>query len=280
VVSISRGWTAESLRVAIYEKLDRLLLGWMTGIICVSQAQSLRVRDCGVRAEKVTVIRNAVRVSRFDDATETSRSRSRAALLKHFCQKPDLLVGSAGRLSPEKGHQLLVEAVPFVLERFPSVGFVIAGDGPLESALRGQIASRGLVDRVVLLGFRDDFDKVLPALDVMVLPSYTEGLPNVVLEAMAAGVPVVASAVGGTPELVQEGQTGLLCPPGDVQTLVKKLVSVLSSKETRDKLANAGRRLVNEEFSFEDQAQKYLAFFSVLANSPWKATYQSASCEE
>ena len=119
-----------------------------------------------------------------------------------------------GRLSPEKGFDLLVEAAALVVREHPRVGFLLCGDGPERPALARRIAEHGLEGKFVLAGFRTDLERLLPAWDLAVLSSHTEGLPVAVLEALAAGVPVVATAVGGTPEVVEDGVSGYLVPPG------------------------------------------------------------------
>jgi glycosyltransferase involved in cell wall biosynthesis len=141
---------------------------------------------------------------------------------------------------------------------------VVFGDGPLREALARQIEAAGLVGRFVLAGFRDDLDGYIPWLDVMAIPSYTEGLPNVALEACAAGLPVVATAVGGTPEVIEDGENGYLVPPGDARALAGCLLAVLESDDRGREMGECGRRRVLEEFTFEAQAQQYRRLFAAM----------------
>jgi glycosyltransferase involved in cell wall biosynthesis len=131
-------------------------------------------------------------------------------LLRYFRQPRTFIVGAAGRLSPEKGFEVLVQAAEHVLRDNPTAGFVLFGEGPERTSLQQRINAAGLGQNFILASFRADLDRFLPHFDLLVLPSYTEGLPNVVLEGFAAGVPVVATAVGGTPEVVEEGVSGYL----------------------------------------------------------------------
>ena len=131
---------------------------------------------------------------------------------RYFRGKRERIVGAAGRLSPEKGFDVLIEAAARVIDLDPTVGFVLFGDGPCKPALMEQIGSLGLTGSVVLAGFRNDLDRFIPQLDLFVLPSYTEGLPNVVLEACAAGVPVVATAVGVAACQMPPRPLPLACP--------------------------------------------------------------------
>ncbi len=245
IVSVSHGWTAESLRVRLFEALDRRLLRRMDAVVCVSEGQARKVRLAGVPDAKVKVIRDAVRADRFVNVEPEYRCRLEAMFPRPGVPGalPSVIVGAAGRLSPEKGFGVLVDAAAQVIagsgeptqflsapagsmqapgSRLPapgSIGFVLFGDGPLRGALESQIAARGLQGRFHLAGFASDLDKFYPHLDLLVLPSYTEGLPNVILEAFAAGVPVVATAVGGTPEAVQDGVNGYLVEPGNSTAL-------------------------------------------------------------
>jgi glycosyltransferase involved in cell wall biosynthesis len=257
-VAVSRGWTAESWKVRIYEVADRVNLRWMDRVVCVSEGQAVKVRRTGVPAERVVVIRNAIRAERFDAPDPAYRGR----LLGFFPNPPRRIVGAAGRLSPEKGFGVLVEAARRVLSEDAGAGVVLFGDGALRGALARQIDAAGLAGRFILAGFRDDLDRYIPWLDVLALPSYTEGLPNVVLEACAAGVPVVATAVGGTPEVIEDGENGYLTPPGDAKALAGCLLAVLHAEDGGRGMGECGRRRVREEFTFDAQAAQYRRVFA------------------
>ena len=260
VLSVSRGWTAETPRVRVYEALDRFCLRWMDRVVCVSEGQAAKVRRAGVPAGRVAVIRNAIRTERFESPDPADLERLRAL----FPEAPDRIVGAAGRLSPEKGFGVLVEAAARVFREDPGAGFVHFGDGRLREALEGRIEELGLRGRFVLAGFRSDVDRFLPHLDLVVLPSYTEGLPNVALEALAAGVAVVATAVGGTPEVVEDGLSGYLVPPGDPEALAGRILDALRLGPERRAMGLRGRDRVRAEFTFEAQAARYAGLFDEL----------------
>ncbi len=260
VVAISRGWTAESWRVRLYEALDRINLRWMDRVVCVSDGQAAKVRRAGIAQSRMVVIRNAIRADRFDAPDPVFRDR----LLALFPRVPVRVIGAAGRLSPEKGFAVLVEAARRVLREDTVAGLVVFGDGPLRPALQRQIAAAGLAGRLVLAGFRDDLDRYLPWLDVLAIPSHTEGLPNVALEACAAGVPVVATAVGGTPEVIEDGVNGYLVPPGDPEALSERMLAVLGSADCGRSMGERGRQRMVDEFTFEAQAKQYARLFAEL----------------
>jgi glycosyltransferase involved in cell wall biosynthesis len=262
IVSVSRGWTGESVRVRVYEVLDRLLLRRMDRVVCVSAGQAEKVHRAGVPSDKTVVIRNAIRADRFAGPQEEYRNR----LQRMFPTPPQRIVGAAGRLSPEKGFDVLVDAAAAVVRSDPSVGFVLFGEGALRGSLAGRIEATGLSDNFILAGFRSDLDRYLPNLDLIVVPSYSEGLPNIVLEAFAAGVPVVATAVGGTPEVVEDGISGYLVPPGDSPALADRIVWMLSDAASRKDMGLRGKERVFSHFTFASQAQQYSSLFAELTS--------------
>jgi glycosyltransferase involved in cell wall biosynthesis len=260
VIAVSRGWTGETFRVRLYDALDRRVLSSMNKVVCVSAAQAEKVRRADVAASKVVVIRNAIRLERFQRAARSDRSRLQAL----FPTRPRWIVGAAGRLSPEKGFAFLVDAAAEVLKDMPTTGFVLFGEGDLRESLEQQIAAQQLQGRFILAGFRADFDDYLPHMDLLVLPSLTEGLPNVALEALAAGVPVVATDVGGTGEVVEDGVDGYLVPPGDPGAIAGKISDLLANDWLRRWMGANGRERMWENFSFKAQAAEYRRLFAQL----------------
>lgn len=253
VIAMSHGWTAETWKVRVYEAFDRACLRRMDRVVCVSQGQAEKVRRCGVPGDRVTVIRNAVKIERFDHVDPLQRQ----VLEAMFPHAPERIIGSAGRLSPEKGFGILVEAAAIVTRADPGAGFIHFGDGPLREAILRRIGELGLQQRFILAGLRADLDRFLPHWDLSVLPSFTEGLPTVVLESYAAGVPVVATAVGGTPEAVAEGIDGYLVPPGDSDVLAERILHVLNLGEERQAMGRKGRERIRAQFSFDAQAARF-----------------------
>jgi glycosyltransferase involved in cell wall biosynthesis len=262
-IAVSRGWTGQSRRVRLYEALDRRVLRWMSKVVCVSHAQAAKVREAGVPDSRITVIHNAIQPGRFANPRPEYRDRLRAL----FPVPPAQIVGSAGRLSPEKGFDVLVDAAAEMNAPSGSVGFVLFGDGPMHESLTEQIRKRGLGGRFVLAGFHDDLDAYLPHLDLFALPSYTEGLPNVILEAFASGVPVVATAVGGTPEIVDDGVCGWLVPPGQPRRMAERMTDALNDRDRLRQMASRGGDRVRRCFSFAPQAQAYRTLFHSLCRT-------------
>jgi glycosyltransferase involved in cell wall biosynthesis len=260
-VAVSRGWTGESFKVRLYERLDRLHLRWMDRVICVSQAQANRVRRAGVRSDNVRVVYNAIDPTRFHEPD----ARYRSKLMRYFRQPRTHIVGAAGRLSPEKGFDVFASAAERVLSEQPTVGFVLFGDGPERARLQKQINAAGMAQSFILAGFRSDLDRFVPHFDLLVLPSYTEGMPNVVLEAFGAGVPVVGTAVGGTPEIIEDGVSGYLVPPGDPDTMAERILDALENPDALPEMGRLGRLCVQEKFGFATQAAMYQEAFEELS---------------
>ncbi len=265
IVSVSHGWTGESLRVRLYEAIDRRVLRRMDRVVCVSSGQAGRVLGCGVASEKCRVIRNAIRIDRVEEPKPEYRDH----LADLFPVRPRWIVGAAGRLSPEKGFEVLVDAAADVVSKNSQVGFVIFGDGVLRERLRERISQRGLDRSFILAGFRSDLDSYLPHLDLFALSSFTEGLPVVVLEAFAAGVAVVATRVGGVPEVVDHGVNGLCVESGSPEELAHGILDVLTDETLRCTMGQSGRKRVVEEFTFDRLAKQYQHLFEdIVAPCP------------
>ena len=161
------------------------------------------------------------------------------------------IVGVVARLEAEKGHRTLLEAWPLVLAEVPSARLLIIGEGSERDSLEAQVVSLGIEDRVVFTGRREDVPAVTAALDVAVLPSYREAQGLSVLEAMALGRPVIASRVGGIPEMIEDGVSGLLVEPHDCDALAAGIVRLLTDHPLADMIAHRGHELVHDRFCIE-----------------------------
>jgi glycosyltransferase involved in cell wall biosynthesis len=267
VIAVCHGWTWANWKARINEALDRRILRYMDQAVCVSQAQADKVLKAGVARDKIKVIRNAVDEEAFGEPRPEYRERLRSL----FANPPRFIIGAAGRLSPEKGFDQLVEAAAIVRRERSDLGFVVFGEGPMHQRLQKQIAKLGLAETVVLAGFRTDVAQFLPHLDLVVLPSFTEGLPVVLLEAFAAGVAVVGTTVGGIPEVIENGRSGWLVPPGDPTSLAERIVAMFQDDEPRRAKGQVGRERVRRDFTFPRMAEEYRQLFDQLRG-------QHASC--
>ena len=223
-------------------------------IIAVSTPIERRLieRD-GVPPERVTLIPNAVIPASGNppDLADT--------LPDGWLERP--LVGVVARLQPEKGVATFLKAATHVSKVSPEARFLVVGDGPLREELLDLVGHVGLRERVHFLGYRVDAQRLIGLLDVLVVPSLTEGSPLIVLEAMAAGVPVVASAVGGIPDQVRHGEEGVLVPPDDPNALAGALGALLEDPALARRLGEAGRRRTENEFSHEALVRRIEAIY-------------------
>src|SRR5262249_33011025 len=178
------------------------------------------------------------------------------------------VVLSAGRLTPDKGFHVLIEALRSVARADPGARFVVCGDGASRGDLERQARAAGLGAVLAFAGFRTDLDLWMPNADPFVLRSFREGLPNVVLEACACGVPVVATDAGGTAEVLPDGRSGYVVPPGDSGALADRIARLLADPGLRRRMGAAGRAFVREHFTFEAPAQGYMSLFAGLPPAP------------
>ncbi len=258
IVGVSHGWTWQDWKTSLYERIDQWMHRRMDKVVCVSQGQADKVIRCGTPKERVVVIRNAISTARFEQEPDPTY---REAILSRFPneKKPTLLLGGAGRLSPEKGFDILIRAVEILAQKWTDLDFgvVIFGEGFLREPLQEQLLRSTVADRTILFGFTSELDRFLPHLDIFVQSSHTEGLPCVLLEAMAAKVPIVATEVGGTGEVVVPHETGLLVPAADPQRLADALAELLRDPDKRRRMGLAAKERVERHFTCAEQAKQY-----------------------
>lgn len=240
--------------------LQRLADRWLADrVIAVSGAVRDELLRQGTPPSRIAVIPNGV------PAPADGGSKQREALRRELGLGPGPVALSTGRLAPEKGHPYLIEAWAAVRQAVPEAVLLIAGDGPERPRLEQLIADRGLTGAVRLLGFRDDAAQLPAAADVFVLPSLTEGMGIALLEAMACGCPVIASAVGGITEAVADRTHGLLVPPGDAAGLADACIALLADPARARAYGEAAREHVLERFSAVAQARAVAALYQRLA---------------
>jgi glycosyltransferase involved in cell wall biosynthesis len=238
----------------------------------IANSQGLRdeLVGAGFPAGRILQIPNGVDVDRFRPASDVARTRRALQL------PPGPLVVFAGRLDPQKGLNTLIAAVEPLLRATPELRVLLLGDGPQRAALDAQIRDGGLGDRVLLGGLVEDVAPYLRAADVFVLPSVGEGMPNALLEAMAAGLPCVASGIGGCTDVITDGRNGLLVPPQDSRALRQALARLLGDGDLRTRLGRAARERVLAGFSLSSMVDAYEACYADLAGGV-RRTAQPAS---
>jgi glycosyltransferase involved in cell wall biosynthesis len=240
-----------------YRLLYRLAARWVDGFIAVSdEVRTALLDQIGPIDEKIMVICNGVDVRRY------CRPADRAELRRQMGLSADAhLMTLVGTLKRQKGHQYLIDALREILPSFPRLHVLFVGDGELGVELRARARSAGVDGHVHFLGSRGDVPAILAASDSFVLPSLWEGLPMALIEAMASGLPIVATEVSGTKQVMIHGETGLLVAPGDVGALVSAIVAVLSDQARACAMGAAARDRVESAFSAKKQAEEHIALF-------------------
>jgi glycosyltransferase involved in cell wall biosynthesis len=244
----------------------RQLTPLMDRLIAVSRSIERKIAEEGRRGAPVSLIYNGVDLQRYNHQQPCCTLHEEYAI-----PESSPIVGVVARLEAEKGHGTLLQAWPLVLDKVPDAWLLIVGEGSERDPLEAQAEVLGITDRIVFTGRREDVPAVTAALDVAVLPSYREAQGLSVLEAMALSRPVVASAVGGIPEMIEDGVTGLLVPPHDCRALAGAIVRLLTDHPFADTIARAGHDLVHERFCVELMVQQIAQLYDQAALKSRKA---------
>ena len=216
-----------------------------------------RIRQCKVA--NLQTICNGISLQKW-------RTAGVDPTIKKFCEE-GFIVGAVGRLSPEKGIDVLIDAMTVLSARHPDMKAVVIGEGPSRAALEKMITNAGLSDKILLPGFRQDAKHYMRYFDVYVLASLTEGLPIVILEAMASRVPVVATAVGGVPDVIGNSEYGLLVKPNDSIGLVSAIDKVYQEEIPVDELVDRAYQRLIEHYTSKQMAARYLAVYRDVVSS-------------
>ncbi|MBN1936534.1 MAG: glycosyltransferase [Anaerolineae bacterium] len=229
----------------------------------------LRQREFGPSSRYVTIY-NGIPTLHFPPV-DTARIELRAEL---HIPAESLIALTTGRLHPDKGHADLISVIARLIARRPDLHFVWAGDGEQRQWLEQQLTRQQLTSHVHLLGSRADVPYLLAASDLFVMPSHWEGASLAILEAMSAGLPVIATAVGGTPELIGDGETGLLVPPHEPEAMVQAILALLEQPEKAAQLARNGRQRVAEHFTIARMFEQTETLYTRLLQAKLKTDFQ------
>lgn len=242
--------------------LDRVTQCFVDRNVCVSRAVAeFSIHTAGLKRFKISVIPNAVDFDRFANASAIDRNE-----LLLSATAP--LVLFVGRLDPQKAPFVLLEAFARSLERHADWQLLFVGEGPLRASMAEWIAQRGLDQSIHIAGWRAEVPAILKAADVLALPSLWEGMPNIVLESMAAGLPVVVSRVEGTAELIRDGETGMLVSPNSVTELEQAIEAVLADRDFSARLSHAAQLTVQKSFTMDVMVSAYERIYVSMVSEP------------
>ncbi len=244
-------------------------------IIAISEGVKKVLVEGGVNPENIEVISSGIDFSSFEE--DSSVLTSKDYLHREFSfAVDDYLVGIVAHLADHKGHQYLIQATKILKQQSPKIKTIIVGEGPLSMELDRQAKELDVEDIIFFLGFRKDIPKILSSLDLFVLSSHLEGMGSSILDAMASRLPVVATKVGGIPEVVIHGETGLLVPPRDPSALARAILMLYSDKTLASRLGQKGYELVHRKFSAEAMADKVVRLYEKVGLRKWIKIYEKA----
>lgn len=251
IVATCHGYIANDRQLNAYNRLDMLLLRWFDRIVAVSEQMKRDLMDRKVDGRKIQVVTNAV----WDGTESVSREGRKATRRLMGIGEKAFVFGFVGRHSEEKGLRYLMEAAQGMPDN-EDWRILLVGDGPLRITLEAIARTLVLKDRFLFAGFQSDTAAWYSAMDAMVLPSLTEGTPMALLEAMAHGLPVIASAVGGVPAVIRDGESGILVPPGDPARLLNAMRTVIEDPALRKKLSSGAIRAVQLNYNVRSWADR------------------------
>ncbi len=237
--------------------MNRLLYAkWTDGLVCISEAI---LEDCASKSylnrENLSLVHSAVDEERFASKSGGDEIRSEFNLAGKY------VAGITGRLRSEKGHVHLFDALPKVIAAAPDFVLLVIGAGSLEDELKQRVESLGVGRHVIFTGFRTDVPRFLSALNLFVMPSISEGLGTAIIEAAMAGLPIVASRVGGIPDIIEDGRGGLLVPPANPEALADAILALYRDRSEGEKMAQAARNHALEKFTTKLLAEKTEAVY-------------------
>lgn len=252
-ISTCHGFISNDRNLVLYNRLDRIALRFSDKIIAVSEQIKDDLERSGIRKSKISVIQNAVQTTHKAENYEENRRKKRLDLI---IKDEEFIVGYVGRLSEEKGVRYLIEAGMLLMETGMPCKILIIGDGPKTKELEDMVKMKGFEGKIIFTGFQTNVDEWMPALDIFVLPSLTEGTPMALLEAMAFGLPVVASDVGGIPEIIDSGENGILVPAANPDKIEEAISTICKDNYFRTKLSEMAKKTIRSKFNINEWVKK------------------------
>ena len=257
-IAFSRGMTAENLKVKLFTYLERYFIKKANAIVAVSKSQKEKLVNQSVNPHIITTVHNAIDISFVNAILEKSLKR------KFLFPEDSFVIVSGGRFSKEKGQMYLVQAAELALESNRSLRFVLYGEGPDWDTVKEYIDKKNLSEYIICPGFESELLAYLKSADLLVNPSLSEGLPNIVLEALASKVPVVVTNIGGHPEIVTDNFNGFIVEPKYISQMSDRILELADNREKREFFKIEGEKVLLDKFSFEAQNRKLINLYKSM----------------
>jgi glycosyltransferase involved in cell wall biosynthesis len=259
-ITTVHGWTQVDFKVMMYELIDKIVIRYYDKLIAVSEDIKKQLLSYAVPRNKIFVVHNGIDVARFSP-------RKKGKLKREFkISARYKIIGTIGKLSKEKGHKYFLKAATEIKKKYSNVKFVIVGEGALKRKLKTLAKKVKIENSVIFVGFREDIPEILDDFDIFVLSSVREGIPLVLLEALAKAKPVVSFEVGGIPEVITNGETGILVQARNYKSLAENVVSLLNKPQLAKKIAKKGQERVKKDFNLEAMTDKYQEIYQQIIN--------------
>jgi glycosyltransferase involved in cell wall biosynthesis len=263
-IATCHGFISNDRNLRIYNTFDIMALRFARKIIAVSEEIKRGLIRSGVRKSRVLLIQNAVELTMNNEIFFQNRERTRKA---YGINKKEIVLGYIGRLSEEKGLKYLIQAGSKLTHTGLPLKIMIIGSGPQKPEMESLVQQMSLQNKVVFSGFQKYVEKILPAMDIFVLPSLTEGTPMALLEAMACGVPVVASAVGEIPNIIDSGKNGILIPPANPEKIAEAVLTICRNNDFRTKLSETAKETIRSKFNINEWMRKIESVYLEIISS-------------
>jgi len=260
-VTTNHNWLTAHWKLKTYCFLDSLWIRFFDRIVAVSNEVKKDMLSYKIPEEKIRVIDNGIALERFEKLVETKNMKNQLGF-----EEKIRIIGTIGSLVIEKGHIYLLEAARQILDGVKDLKFLIIGDGPLRKQLEEKSERLGIKKDVIFMGQRKDIPELLMAMDIFVLPSIKEGLPVVLLEAMAAKRPVIATRVGAIPKVIENKDIGILVEPKDIKGLRDAIINLINDPGRMNLLAREGFNRVCMNFSSDEMGKHYLKLYKEITN--------------
>ncbi|MEI2771026.1 MAG: glycosyltransferase family 4 protein [Nitrosomonas ureae] len=252
LVASNHTWKLNTFREYGYKWLDSIIMKKFSALVAISSEIKEEMIKIGVNASKIKVITNGVDCIEFEKAPAKKDARKKLEV-----NESDFIIGSVASLTPEKGHRDLLKAFSTIHLSVPQAKLVFIGEGPEREELQNCVLTNGLAKKVLIMGSRDDVRDLYKGFDIFFLASYQEGLPMALLEAMASGVPVIATAVGAIPEVIQNKNNGIIVRPGNIEEMLQAIKIMFLEEELRNLMGEKGMMTVRQRYSSERMLKEY-----------------------